>query len=148
LDRLTLPRPIHASTYDGYARAIREVAVLNSLDIAGSRSTGRVFLYIVLRINRDHGIILGRPWRQQEDAYIDPKTDTLYIRRIGVSLQNLETLGKPDIRSITAVSYHYLSSNRNRNPETSVFAISLADIRRALTTKKYSDPRTKLPQRY
>ena len=123
---------------------ISEVAYC-SLDIAGHHQS-RVFFYVVPQLF-DHGIILGRPWLQSQDAYIDPKEDALIIRRSGVKILNTERLKSPEICQISAVAFTRLAQGKFRR-NTTVFAASMADIAKALAVKKYTDPRTKLPAVY
>jgi len=85
---------------------ISEVAYC-SLDIAGHYQS-RVFFYVVPQLF-DHGIILGRPWLQSQDAYIDPKEDTLVIRRSGVKVTNTEKLKSQEIRQVSAVTFTRLT---------------------------------------
>ena len=77
---IQLPKPLVASSYnEPLAGMIEEVAVIESLDVGGSKAKqGRVFAYVVPKIEGEHGIILGRPWRHCEDAIIDPETCLLY----------------------------------------------------------------------
>jgi hypothetical protein len=76
--------------YNKYAAGtIREAAVIDSLDVGGSKAKqGRVFAYVVPKIEGEHGIILGRPWRRSKDMVMDPKTEILHIQRTGVIVQN------------------------------------------------------------
>jgi hypothetical protein len=81
--------------------------------VGGSKAKqGRVFAYIVPKIEGEHGIILGRPWRRSEDAIIDPETDTLHIRRTGVIVRNQELLNQQrlaNIAQVTAVTFSSLA---------------------------------------
>ena len=123
---------------------ISEVAYC-SLDIAGHRQS-RVFFYVVPQLF-DHGIILGRPWLQSQDAYIDPKEDSLIIRRSGVKIHNMEKPRTPEIRQVSAVAFTRLTRGKHQR-KIAVFTASLADIAKALAVKKHTDPKTKLPATY
>ena len=123
---------------------ISEVAYC-SLDIAGHYQS-RVFFYVVPQLF-DHGIILGRPWLQSQDAYIDPKEDTLVIRRSGVKVTNTEKLKSQEIRQVSAVTFTRLTRGKYKKNVT-IFAASMADIAKALAIKKYTDPKAKLPAVY
>lgn len=69
---------------------VKEVAVIYDLDIAGSRpAQQRVFLYVVDHLDGEHGMMLGRPWLKCEDAIVDPSSDTMTIRRTGVTVSNI-----------------------------------------------------------
>ena len=123
---------------------ISEVAYC-SLDIAGHYQS-RVFFYVVPQLF-DHGIILGRPWLQSQDAYIDPKEDTLVIQRSGVKVTNTEKLKSQEIRQVSAVAFTRLTRGKYKKNVT-IFAASMADIAKALAIKKYTDPKAKLPAVY
>ena len=123
---------------------ISEVAYC-SLDIAGHRQS-RVFFYVVPQLF-DHGIILGRPWLQSQDAYIDPKEDSLIIQRSGVKIHNMEKPRTPEIRQVSAVAFTRLTRGKHQR-KIAVFTASLADIAKALAVKKHTDPKTKLPATY
>jgi RNase H-like domain found in reverse transcriptase/Reverse transcriptase (RNA-dependent DNA polymerase)/Integrase zinc binding domain len=148
----SLPHPIGAASFsDQLAGQITQVAVIDSLDIGGSSpKSSRVFAYVVPKIEGDYEMILGRPWRLSEIAWIDPKTDTLHIDRTGVkicnsALQDAKTYFKSSINllQISAGSFSFLAKQKGPNrPE--VFAVTMADIEKSLKIKKYSDPRGKL----
>jgi hypothetical protein len=157
LDRLPLEQPIGVKGFNEErpTEFVKEVAVINDLDIGGSHTLQqRVFLYVVPRLDGVHSIILGRPWMKYERAHIDPDTDRLHIRRTGVSIGNLEKAAETfTCKNISAVSFtqHHRRSSRDRargKPAAQVFAASLADIEKALRVKEYIDPRTKLPPEY
>ncbi|KAF1980604.1 hypothetical protein K402DRAFT_399269, partial [Aulographum hederae CBS 113979] len=85
LARFALPQPIAAASFsDQLAGQITQVAILDSLDIGGSSpKSGRVFAYVVPKIEGDYEMILGRPWRISEQAWVDPESDVLHIGRTG-----------------------------------------------------------------
>ena len=123
---------------------ISEVAYC-SLNIAGHRQS-RVFFYVVPQLF-NHGIILGRPWLQSQDAYIDPKEDSLIIQRSGIKIHNMEKLKAQDILQVNAVAFTRLIRGKHQG-KTAVFTASMADIMKALAVKKHTDPTTKLPVIY
>lgn len=154
---ITLGRTINASSFSEQAAGeITQVAILESLDIAGSvsagsRDTGRVFAYIVPKIVGRHGIILGKPWRLAEKAWIDPTTDTLHIGRTGVSVSNegvkeaTEYLGaRVNLCELLAPAF----ATAARMKGAQIFSVTMADIEKALRVKEKIDPRIKLPPRY
>jgi len=156
LTRFSLSRPIGAASFsDQLAGQITQVAVIDSLDIGGSSPrSGRVFAYVVPRIEGNYGMILGRPWRNSESAWIDPKTDTLHIDRTGIkisngALQDAKEHFKSSINlaQVSAGSFSFLAKRRGTS-QPEVFAVSMADIDKALKTKDYSDPRGKLLPAY
>jgi hypothetical protein len=142
-----------ASSYNEYAAGtIREAAVINSLDVGGSKAKhGRVFAYVVPKIEGEHGIILGHPWKRSKDMVIDPKTETLHIQRTGVIVRN-----RALYEYCPGLSSHILSPSQtlwsrqmpHSQNQPQVFAVSLADIEKALWTKPRTNPCTKLPQEY
>lgn len=155
LPRFQLTSPLQAASYnDQAAGMIREVAIIDSLDIGGSKAKqGRVFAYIAPRIEGEHSLILGRPWRESEDAYIDPATETLHIRRTGISLRNHEIRKEQATLKaalISATCFQTLVRRyKKTNPQSiTVAAVSIADIEKALQGKPSSDPRAKLPKEY
>jgi hypothetical protein len=143
LDLLPLDRRMGIAAWDDDMPAIivSEVAVIEDLDIAGSRPVQqRVFLYVVPRLDGDHGILLGQPWLEYEDAVIDQRANNMAIRRTGITVSNINISEKQHkIVAISAVSY----VRESRRKDTQVFAASLADIEKALKVKEHTDPRTK-----
>lgn len=130
LPRIRLERPIASSSYESCTGTIREVAVLDQLDIGGSTQLQpQVFLYIVPEI-QDYDMILGRPWRKYEQAHIDPSTDTLHIGRTGIQVKNLggDQQEQQDARLITAATFVKTAHLK----QSKVFKISMADIEKAL----------------
>jgi hypothetical protein len=155
LTRFSLPRSIAAASFnEQLAGQITQVAVIDSLDIGGSSpKSGRVFAYIVPKIE-GYGMILGRPWRISERAWVDPKSDTLHIGRTGIQISNsaLHEAGKhfksaSNLLEVSAASFCHLAKGRRLNC-LKVFAISMADINKALKAKEHLDPREKLPPIY
>jgi Reverse transcriptase (RNA-dependent DNA polymerase)/RNase H-like domain found in reverse transcriptase len=152
LPRISLPVPMGmASAFDGKSGQIREVARIDSLDIGGSKQKQEAaYAYIVPRLEGKEEMILGRPWFFYEDALIDPVKDELCIRRTGTRVSNQrvkEAIQQQNILEVSAVSFSRLAK-RNQPEELKVFAVSMADIEKALSRKERTDPRTKLPEEY
>lgn len=131
LPRVRLPKPVASSSFEGCSGSITEAAVIDQLDVGGSlQKQAQVFLYVVPRI-QDYDMILGRPWRQHELAYINPATDVLHIRRTGVKVQNLEKSQAEEQRNaqlVSASSFSCITANR----ESYVFKVTMADIEKTL----------------
>jgi transposase InsO family protein len=146
-----LPRPIGVKAFsDSLKGHITEIAAIDQLDIGGSMARqGRVWAYVVPKLQDDFDLILGRPWRKHEDVWIDPRADTLHIRRTGVKLSNQSmkrAKAQLNILQISAVAYARSANTRQRKKGVEVFAASLADIEKALKAKSVTDPRAKLPE--
>jgi hypothetical protein len=145
--RFRLNRPVNAASYsDQLAGVIREAAMIKILDVGGGKSR-RVFAYIVPKIVGEHQLILGRPWRIAEDAIVDSSKETLHIRKTGVTIRNQE-LAKArqelDAKQISAVAFQFLIKRTKRKRKAEAFAISIADIDKALQGKSQGDLK-KLP---
>jgi hypothetical protein len=151
LPRFQLPAPIGAASFsENLMGHITEFTRLEVLDIGGSIEK-KVFAYIVPRIAGKHSMILGRPWRAAERAWVEPDTEVLHIRRTGVSIRNQELQQAEsalNLAQVSANSFGFLTKRLQRNPSTKIFAVSLADIEKALRNKTHSDPAQKLPRKY
>jgi len=148
LDLLPLDRPMGIAAWDDNMPAVvaSEVAIIEDLDVAGSRPMQRrVFLYVVPRLDGHHEIMLGQPWMEYEDAVINQRTNTMTIRRTGITVSNINVSEKQHkIMAISGVSFVRESRRKNAH----VFSASLADIEKALRVKEHTDPRVKLPKMY
>jgi transposase InsO family protein len=146
--RFRLSRPVNAASYsDQLAGVIKEAALIKILDVGGGKSR-RVFAYIVPKIVGEHQLILGRPWRIAEDALVDSVKEELHIKKTGVIIRNKElskARQEPAPKQLSANSFQYYIKKANRNTSTQIFAISTADIDKALRGKPKEDPKTKLP---
>ena len=147
--RLSLPRiPIKPRAISGFenvsGHSIQEVAYF-SIDVGGMKH--RLFAYVVPKL-LDHDLILGKQWMKHYNAIIDPTADTLEIRSVGISLPNEHHRARTlDCKQVSAASYHLLVKGKQRR-RVEAFAVSMADIEKALSVKKHTDPGTKLPSVY
>ena len=97
--------------------------------------------------------MLGLPWIQAEDVQIKTAKGYLDIHstRTQVKLQDPKHL-QIDLKIrhyISSVIYRLISYARKKSSHpTIIFAVSLADIKKALKPKKRSDPKEKLPLYY
>jgi predicted aspartyl protease len=111
LPRIPIRKMMGLSTFEAPTdKAITEVAFA-SLDIGGHHQR-RVFLYVVPKL-LDYDMILGKPWRRSQDAYVDPERDTLIIRSSGIELKNQATK-TPDwnLKEVSAVAYVRLARGK------------------------------------
>lgn len=135
------PKPIRGVT--GATASITKVARAR-MDIDSHTEEGAFFYVVPDHLGYD--LILGLPWLRRHDACLEPKRGRMFLRATGARLLNrdkrpLQTL---DVAQVTVSA---MSSFLKRNT-VGTFAVSLADIQKALTPKKPTDPRTKLPQQY
>ena len=128
---------------------INEVTCFD-IDLDGHKRR-MVYAYVI----RDLGepLILGRPWMNEDLVEIKPADGTLFIGTSGISVKSIET--KPtiqlNIKGIGAPSYGALVRRARRTLpsaefNTRVFAVTLADINKALKPKKKGDPKILLPR--
>ena len=130
-------------------QAIAEVAYGN-LDIDGHQQD-RVFAYVIPDQSED--VMLGLPWIRSEDVRIKTKKGYIEIRSTGTRAKLRNPTDRridPKIRHcLSWVMYGLISRARKKSTHsTMVFAVSLADIEKALKPKKRSDPKEKLPLQY
>jgi len=59
-----------------------------------------------------------------------------------------QTADSFEVRPISANAFHVWKQRRDKDSRVQIFAASLKDIEKALKTKTYSDPKTKLPAQY
>jgi hypothetical protein len=110
------------------------------MDIGGHRQ-GKVYTYVVPKIE-GYEMILGKAWLRQEKVLLDAAKGSLIFQDSG-----LEVYGEPEKnpyshRLVSANAFGLLMARKRK---MQVFTASLADINKALAEKKYTDPRTKLP---
>ncbi|KNG46626.1 hypothetical protein TW65_06673 [Stemphylium lycopersici] len=127
-----------------------------SIDIDGHQQK-RVFFYVVPGLTYD--VILGKPWLEDADVTISAKRGCLDIGASNIRVWNKKkTAYKPPQLEATLVvaSVFMAEVTRSRKKkqgdgidlDTSVFAVSMADIEKALKPRQRSDPKTKLPPQY
>jgi hypothetical protein len=142
---------IKPRTMTGYnetnEEVVNEVAVIQG-DIDGHVER-RMFLYVVPQL-ASYDIILGLPWMNSNDVRISPRSDHLLIKNSGTLVRNRTIQPDKPLKCsmVSAVGFHTLVRRKKKAKEIEVFAASLADIQKALasTTKKRTDPQTKLPK--
>ena len=129
--------------------AITEVAY-RSLDIDGHQQD-YVFAYVIPGQHED--IIIGLPWQCSEDARIKLKKGLIHIRSTNTRVK-LRDPAHPKTGSgishcISSVMHGLIRRAKKRgDSESTIFAVTLADIEKALKPRKRSDPKEKLPPQY
>lgn len=119
-----------------------------AVDIHGHQQA-RVFFYIIPGQTED--IILGDPWLKDVDGHYSAKKGLLLIQSSGIECWNRAkpSLGPQSLKHLTisqasASELTTLASSLN----TTIQAVSLSDIEKALKPKIKTDPKDKLPQQY
>jgi hypothetical protein len=87
-------------------------------------------------------MILGKAWLRKEQALLDAKNGCLVFQNSGLTVYSEPEHNSYDHKQVSASVYSFLI---HRKRKLLVFTTSLADINKALAEKKYTDPRTKLP---
>ncbi|KAG9375577.1 hypothetical protein A1F94_013866 [Pyrenophora tritici-repentis] len=127
-----------------------------SIDIDGHQQK-RVFFYVVPGLTYD--VILGKPWLEDADVTISAKQGCLDIGASNIRAWNHKKASyKPPLMKATQVMASAFMAevrrSRRKNKgdgialDTGLFAVSIADIEKALKPRKRSDPKTKLPPQY
>ncbi|EAA64859.1 hypothetical protein AN2027.2 [Aspergillus nidulans FGSC A4] len=143
--------PIHPKPFKGVTGNIEEInkIVRVQLDIGAHTEKGAYFY--VIPDNLGYDLILGLPWLEQHDGRLEAKRGRLYLCTTGVRLWSTtkRPLPKLNIAQISAATMGgFIQRKRCRGQDIEIFAVSLADIQKALAPKRHIDPRTKLPRQY
>lgn len=109
---------------------ISEVAVI-SIDIDGYYKE-KAYFYIVPKL-ASYDLILGMPWIIKQDVRLNAPRSEIYIRSTGTIVQNKANQAQYDLdcNAISVVAFNRLS-RRRKCQKTEIFAVSLADINKAL----------------
>jgi hypothetical protein len=98
-------------------------------------------------------MILGLPWVVAQDVRINGPRSELQIGSAGgVCVRSKNEFarirkGVSQAVIVSAASFQWIrTGNNRRRKDVEVFAASMADINKALATKRKTDPRTKLPE--
>lgn len=105
-----------------------------------------VFLYVVPNL-ASYDVILGIPWMRKNDVRLSPKKAYLHIGPFNLRVPNVlkEKRTVTDHGLVSAAAFSLLVHRQKKQKNIQVFSASMADIEKALTVKKITDPRTKLP---
>lgn len=146
LERIKIaPRQVEG--FDAIRKSIiDEVAVVRS-DINGYEEQ-RTFLYVVPRL-ASYDIILGLPWAKQHNVVWKTRKEMFEFAGTGITVRNeaLYPMPKLDIKSISANAFTMHMRGKGRKNVQS-FAVSLADVQKALKTKVHPNPKDVLPPQY
>ena len=137
------PRPI-VGFRDSVNSQITEVAKME-IDLDGHKENA--FFYVVPGLSYD--VILGLPWMRINDVRLSPKRACLHIGPFNLRVPNtLREQRTADHGLVSAAAFSLLAHRRKKQKNIQVFAASMADIEKALSVKKITDPRTKLPSHF
>ena len=142
--RHQLPRvqvkPRHLQSVDKVLENAISYITYFDIDIGGHQQR-QVYAYIVRKIE-GYEMILGKAWLRKEQALLDTTKGCITFLNSGLKVFSEFEKSQYDHKQISASVYSYLMAKKQK---TQIFAASLADITKALAEKKFTDPRTKLP---
>lgn len=98
-----------------------------------------------------YDLILGLPWLRQQNACFEPLRNRLYLRSSKTRLYGIGKTPLPDTTEISALSMHREIQSvikDHKSYDSQIFAVSMADIEKALKTKKPKDLKVELPTEY
>lgn len=111
--------------------------------------------FYVLQDCVGYDLILGEAWAVKHDVKIEPARKKLFVRSTGSRIRNLHQTSprKADIAEVSVAAFRALSrrSNRTKHDQghnVELFAVTLADIQKALIPKKPANLDEKLPGHY
>ena len=146
LQRISVtPRPIVG--FNGSTNSsITEVAKVE-MDLDGYKENA--YLYVVPSLV-SYDVILGLPWMRKNDVRLSPRKACLHIGPFNLRVPNTlkEERTAADHSLVSAAAFSLLAHRRRKQKNIQVFSASMADIEKALTVKKITDPRTKLPSHF
>ena len=139
--------PVPIRGYDGLEEQTTSEIVVTTMDIGGHR-TEKACLYVVRNMKYD--LILGIEWMRKERILFDPANEILtFPDGIEINNKNMNSLTRRrnGAYEISAAGLAALRERQKKRPEEriEIFAASMADIDKALTPKKKTDPRNALP---
>jgi predicted aspartyl protease len=138
-------KPRDITGFDGKASStVNEVAVI-SLDLDGYREE-QVFMYVTPI--SDYNMILGMPWITAQDVQINGPRSEMMIGVTNTVVHSKEAFfsrQKEISRTVQVSATSFMMIKKRKNQKAQVFAVSMADINKALRVKQKTDPKTKLP---
>ena len=144
-DRLHLPRipcgPIRLQAVNQVTSNAITEAVCIKLDVGG-RVTPKAYLYVLPKM-KEYSMILGRPWLRLEHAVKDVEAGTLTFKDTGTVIYE-EGTNEYNHRLVNAAAF-LMHTQKKKQGRSTVFAVSIADINKALQVKRRTDPKEKLP---
>lgn len=142
--------PCTVTGFDGPSGSSVDEVVIVQIDIDGHKES-RAFFYIVPKI-ASYDLIVGLPWMKQNEVIMDAGNTSITIGITGTYVWNRAVTVKDDFNHlmVSATSFTNLvrKMEKKKQGEIEVFLASMADIEKAWSSKKRSDPRTKLPGHY
>jgi hypothetical protein len=116
-----------------------------SIDI-NRHSKERAFVYIVPWLAL-YDMILGIAWVKKQYILVDSSKSEYMITLIGTIVQNRAKAKDLEVDCIvvSAASFGWLTHSKQQK-KAEVFAASIVDINKVLSSKVRTDPRTKLPE--
>jgi len=132
--------PRHLQSVDSVSEDAVSRVVSFNLDIGGHRQK-QVYAYVVPKIE-GYEMILGKSWLRKERALLDAAKGCLHFQDSGLEVYSEPEKNPYNHKQVSASVYGFLTARKRK---LQVFTASLADINKALAEKKYTDPRTKLP---
>jgi predicted aspartyl protease len=139
LDRIQIAQRTISGVNADKGVSISEVAYAE-LDTGGYQQD-RVYFYVHPKLGGPD-LILGRPWLKSEGVIIDEHAGQIVFKDTGLVVKQEKQLPELDIKPVGAASL----LNSCQHKENRVFAVSMADINKALGVKRYTDPREKFPE--
>src|SRR6266516_2610558 len=116
------------------------------IDIDGHQQK-RVFFYVIP--GQSYDVVLGKRWMEDMDVHISSRKGCLDIRHSDTRVWNRAKTGSVRLTvSQVMASVFVAETKRSRKDSSTVFAISMADIEKALRPKLKTDPRKVLPPQY
>lgn len=140
------PRILENAAGDGKQVRIDKITYV-SIDLDGHQQY-RVFMYVIDNLNWD--MILGKQWMEDQDVHIHAKEGYLEIGSSGVQIRDQRRYRPPQLDASNVMAATFLAEARRDKREcgVGVFAVTMADIDKALRPKVKIDPMEKLPPQY
>lgn len=132
--------PRHLQSVDGVSEDAISRVVMFDLDIGGHQQK-RVYAYVAHKIE-GYEMILGKSWLRKERVLLDAAKGCLRFQNSGLEVYSEPERNPYSHKQVSASVYGFLTARKRK---LQVFTASLADVNKALAEKKYTDPRTKLP---
>jgi len=103
---------------------------------------------VIPKLNYD--VILGKPWMEGEDVKIWAKDGQLRIGSTDTAVMNrgVHPLPKVEVYNMLASTFVGEVRRARQKKRSQIYAVTLADIDKALRPKPRSDPKEKLLEYY
>ena len=146
LQRMKIKSQSIAGYDSSWSSYIKKVAVVwINIDEYCKKQT---FFYIVSHIE-GYDLLLELLWVKAEQVSISAEREWITIKQLGRKTPNQCTESNDKSGSlISATAYLTLIQRQQKQGKLQVFSASMADIQKALSLRKNTDPTTKLPTHY